>query len=50
MATKYMKSCSKLAVIRTPQIKATTRCHFTLMKVPRIRKLMNVSVSEGVES
>ena len=44
MATKYMKACSKLVIIRKPKIKATTGCHFIPIKVARIRKLVNVLV------
>lgn len=40
ITTKYMKTCSKLGVIRS-YIRETKRCHFLSIEVARIRELVN---------
>lgn len=47
MATKHVGRCSTSLVIRKIEIKTKRRCHFTLVRMARIKK--KISVDEKVE-
>ena len=48
MASKHMKRCSTLLIIREMQIKTTIRYHFTLVRMAIIKSLQITNAGEGV--
>ena len=49
MAKRHMKRYSTLLVIREMYIKTTRVYHLTPMKMPTIKKYMNINAGEGFE-
>ena len=47
MASKHMKRCSTLLIIREMQIKTTIRYHFTLVRMAIIKSLQITNAGEG---
>ena len=49
MASKYMKRCSTLLVIREMQVRTAMRYHFTPVRRAMIKNLQAINAGEGLE-
>ena len=49
MASKYMKRCSTLLVIREMQVRTAMRYHFTPVRRALIKNLQAINAGEGLE-
>ena len=49
MASKYMKRCSTLLVIREMQVRTAMRYHFTPVRRAMIKNLQAINAGEGLK-